>query len=280
MAIGEVLKIGDVVVINIPDDNWSWGFKPVKKQKGTLAKVLGFGEICYSRIQNFGRKPGVYVNHAWLNVKVGRGEPFPISSSFVDLKDKDQYVRRVKKFRKNGGLDNANVWLRDLPEMKFWEGDIVKVVNGRHPWEGIEFFKISQIEYGYLGQMRNDGVTPMPEYSLEPEGKGGGRVSINESQLELVARGNVWKHFNGVKPVFKDLNEEAEFFILLGKTREVRNPISGLYSWTKDEILKAIQDGTVDGFTGGSRIGTVLFNDRDLGKRVAEATLKGFGLGA
>ena len=201
MAIGETLQIGDEVLIMIPDENWNCGYKPVTKQKGTKAKIVGFGETYYSRTQSFGKEPGVYVCHSALSVKVGRKPVFVISDSYVELKDKKEDARRVKKYREAGGWGSRSTRLRDLPVMKFWEGDIVKYVGpGSSPWDGVESYRTVRIEYNYLGQMRNDGKTPMPEYSIEPNAEGrGGTTSVNESDLELVARGNVWKYYNGVK---------------------------------------------------------------------------------
>jgi hypothetical protein len=289
MVLGEILKVGDTVVINIPDENWEWGFRPVSKQSGTEADVVGFGEIPYTRVQNFGHEPGIYVNHSWVDVKVPGKKQFCISSCHIDLKDKAEEKQREKAYHKAGGYKNSHVRLRDLPETKFWEGDVVKLADDmRDVWPGVETFRIFSINYGDFGQMRNDGVTPMPEYNIEPNVKGrGGYVAVNESQLTLVERGNVWKHYHKEPLWFAGIEEEAGFFAMLGHTEEVRNPKSKLYNWTKDEVLAAIRDGIADSFSVDRGIfGTskelhhraVRFKDRDLGERVAQATLAGFGL--
>jgi hypothetical protein len=124
----------------------------------------------------------------------------------------------------------------------------------------------------------------MPEYTIEPARGNGGTTWVNESDMTLIRRGNVWKHFNGEKLVFADLREEADFFSLLGHTEEVRNPACNLYKWEKDEVLKAVRDGIVDGFTMGggifgqgfARINAVRFRDRELGERVRQETIRGF----
>ena len=103
--------------------------------------------------------------------------------------------------------------------------------------------------------------------------------------MTLVSRGNVWKHYHGEKPVFASLDEEAAFFGMLGHTDEVINPACSLYKWTLDEILKAMQEGTVDGLQVDRGLfgmsqdlhhRAIKFRDPELGKRVREATLKGF----
>jgi len=279
-VIGEVLKSGDVVIINIPDENWRWGYRPVEKQRGTTATVEGFGEITYSRVQNYGKEPGVYINHAW--VKVSGVEKGSVSSCFLELADGEEYERRLAHFREH--RDEYDVRLRGLPEMELWEGDIVEMPKG-NPWPGSPRLKVSSINYNYLGQMRQDGVTPMPEYTVEPEGGKAGTVAVNASELKLIERGNVWKHFNGEKPVFADLSEEAAFFGMLGQVDEVPNPASGKYKWTLAEVVQAAKDGIVDcmtcdhGFFGTSKEvqhRAQRFRDRELGERVRAKFVKEF----
>ena len=278
--IGEILKKGDIVVVNIPDENWIGGYRPVKNQNGTKAKVKGFGEIDYPRIQSFGRKPGIYTNYAWVELEGIAGS---ISSCFVELANKTEAKRRMKTWNSEKFRAKEKM-IRPLPDLKFWEGDVVKMdwTGMRGPdWEEIQ---IARIEYGYLGQKRNDG-SPMPEYSICAVGHEGCTCAINESRLTLVRRGNVWKHFNGKKVDFKDLAEEASFAKMLGLEKQIRNPATGLYTWTLKEMLNAIRDGKVDGFTADHGIfGTskevmhwaYRFKDRNLGERVRQATLEGF----
>lgn len=281
MVIGEILKVGDTVVVNIPKENWDWGYRPVDKQFGTKGKVLGFSEIHYSRVCNYGHGPGVYVNYCWVTVQVEGKKPFSISDCHIDLEDKNLEKSRTVAWREAGG-PSQKTRLRDLPEMKLWEHDLVKFVGPRSPWPDVELFKIVNIHYEYIGQKRTDGVTPMPEYDISPL-NGGGHTAVNESDLLLVSRGNVWKYYHGEKPVFADLKEEAALAEMLGKTKELRNPKSQLYSWTLDEALEAIRNGTADGITvsnglfgGGARTNVMWFEDRELGRRVAAATLEGF----
>ena len=54
--IGELVKVGDEVAITIPEENRKWGYSPCLD--GTKATVLGFSEIYYGRLGNFGFRPG------------------------------------------------------------------------------------------------------------------------------------------------------------------------------------------------------------------------------
>lgn len=281
--LGEILKVGDTVVVNIPDENWKWGCNPVGKQNGVKAKVVGFGEIHNTRIQSFGMEPGVYVNHSWVDIEAqGKREPIHISSCFVDLEDKEEEKRRLRKYRDAGGYLASKVRLRDLPETKLWEGDEVRWVGEQScPW-GERRIQVASINYDYFGQMCDDGVTPMPQYNISPIG-GGGYVAVRETDLELVQRGNVWKHYHGEKIQFASLEEEVVFADMIGQVDEVKNPANDLYVWTLDEVLAAIRDGTADGIAVSNGLfGTSKstrakrFRDRDLGRRVATETLKGF----
>lgn len=275
--IGETLKIGDTVIINIPDENWKWGYHPVKKQKGTEAKITGFGEIAYSRIQSFGKEPGIYTNHCWIQLEGIEGS---VSSCFIELKDQEEYKKRCKNKRD----DKKSI--RPLPETKFWEDDIVTFTSSAHyiPWKNEKEVKIASINYDYMDQKRNDG-SPMPEYNVTPINYNGGQIAVNENDLVLIRRGNVWKYFHNEKIEFKDLYEEANFFKMLGHYKEVPNPKTKLYSWTKDEVLQAIKDGIADClsldtglFDTCLRHSAIRLRDRVLGEKVRKATLVGFNL--
>ena len=252
------------------------------KQYGTKAKVVGFGEMPYTRIQSFGRKPGIYINYAWVNLDGIEGS---ISSCFLELANKAEYKRRIKTWNSEKFRAKEKMIL-SLPDLKFWEGDIVSVQwadGSPFPWQDNEI-QISHIEYDYIGQKRLDG-SPMPEYSVCVVGHPGCTCSVNESKITLVRRGNIWKHYHGEQIEFKDLNEEAAFAAILGLKDQLKNPATGLYSWTLKQMLNAIRDGKVDGFTADRGIfGTsdevrhlaYRFRDRNLGGRVRQATLDGF----
>lgn len=283
--LGELLEIGDRVIITIPGENREWGYAPC--EDGTVGKVLGFGEIAYSRVSNYGLKPGIYQNRSWVDIELPSGEKINISSCFIEMQDKDEFASRDKK-RINYWENKANYFLRDLPSLPFWEGDIVRVLTPH--LKNYEFLIIINIEYGQLDWKRNDG-SPFPIYVLSDKFGSGWSMTFCENEIELVSHGNVWKHYHSEAISFSSLKEEAEFADLLGLTSEVRNPASGLFSWTLEEILASIKDGVEHGFgedlphgfsiSGGLFVGdpshnAMRFKDKQLGLRVALATLEGF----
>ena len=103
--------------------------------------------------------------------------------------------------------------------------------------------------------------------------------------MKLVERGDVWKFYHNEPLSFTDLKEEASFFTLIGHTEEVPNPANGRYRWTKEEALDTIREGSVHAismdngiFGSGPHISARVFHNKELGARVAKATLQGFGL--
>jgi hypothetical protein len=104
---------------------------------------------------------------------------------------------------------------------------------------------------------------------------------------DAIDHGNVWKYYNHQPLSFAGIKEEAEFFQLVGQTEELRNPANDIYSWTAEEVLAAITNGTAHGFSvssgffgSGPHIGAKRFKDEALGKRVAKATLEGCAVAA
>jgi len=293
--IGELVKVGDEVAITIPEENRKWGYSPCLD--GTKATVLGFSEIYYGRLGNFGFRPGAYVNRSWIKLRLEDGREHMEFSSRLEFVDKAEYECRLAAFRGHQ-KENPDNWrnrefLRELPETPFWEGDFVRV-HGRSavsvvysempPERDPGFFQIIGIDYYNLDKMTQIG-TRYPAYRISSKLSAGWETSASVDNMVLVERGPVWKFYHNEPITFDDIEEEAQFFEMLGHTEEVRNPANGLYSWTKEEVLDAIQKGLVHGFGMSSgffgskpSISAKRFRNEDLGRRVAQATLKGFGL--
>jgi hypothetical protein len=288
--INELIKVGDEIVIRIPQENRKWGYNPCPD--GTKATILGFSQTYYGRFGNFGFKPGVYVNRAWVNVRLsdGNGKEYFELSGRLELTDKDEYERRLVAFQKHQ-QENPNwhnkEFLRDLPETPFWEGDFVRVrgrsaITSNIPPNRPDVFQIIGIDYHCLTEYAQVG-TKYPAYKISSKLGACWHTLASDDDIVLVERGPVWKFYHDEPIVFSNIKEEAEFFELLGHTEEVRNPANGLYNWTKDEVLDAIRSGVVHGlavsnfFGGGSRISAKRFKNEDLGRRVALATIEGFG---
>jgi len=281
--IGELLKIGDIVSVTIPKENRDWGYNPC--EDGDQGEVTSFGEIDYGYTGNFGHEPGIYVNRSSVTLKmIKTGEPLNISAYNVNLLDPAEEKVRDAAIRLKPEWYKDKERIRDLPETKFWPGDRIKIHDERHrDQNGNNEFVVVRINYSWMNNKCDDG-SPYPFYDYSDKMSAGWHSSIRESDMSLVSRGNVWKHYHNEPVSFEDLKEEADFYSLLGHTTEVRNPANHLYSWTKDEALQAIRDGlahvmSVSGglFGGGPHLNVIRYNDEELGKRLAEATLKGFG---
>lgn len=278
-------EIGDDVTIKVPADSRGWGYNPAPD--GTKGTIIGFETIDYGYTCNFGKKPGVYLNGSWPKVQLETGNVISISSFYVELKPGLFEARRNAYWSLSDDERHAlgeKDRVGNLPDTKLWPGDKVRGINDQIQsliQPGKELV-ISRINYGWMHSKRNDG-SPMPFYEVSDELMGGWHVSANDDELELIERGNVWKYHHNEPTQFADLEEEGKFFKLLGHTSDVRNPSNGLYSWTLEEALEALRNGTAHGITvsggmfGSNPItGVIKYRDEELGKRVAETTLKGF----
>ncbi|MBI4067868.1 hypothetical protein HY413_00480 [Candidatus Kaiserbacteria bacterium] len=284
MTLTELLQIGDEVVFKVDPERRAWTETYKDIPDGTKGIVCGFDDaiIYRSRVPVFVHQPGVYHRKGAVSVLLRNGRVVPGDWS-IEMVDKDQEERRDAAMRdEHGVLRTTQVRLGDLPETKFWEQDKVRV---RFPHDDSKHeMVVSRIDYYCMHKRRNDG-SPWPFYDVRFVE--GGQTSAEELWIELIERGNVWKYYNNQPLSFADLKEEAEFFQLVGQTEEMRNPKNNLYSWTKNEVIDAINNGTVHGFSVSSgflgsslHISAHRFKDDALGKRVAKATLEGFGIAA
>jgi hypothetical protein len=278
------LRIGDRVVL-APDPaahNWHSGV-PV----GAHGTVIGFHryETHVPRIGGFGKKPGVYMCNGGGVVAWDTGHHTrPGADDLVWLADHDKLsVERSRDKAWNDAFE-INQLVGDLPNLPYWEHDIVRDKTGRVTFDCHKgLLKIARIHYSYLWEKRTDG-SAMPLYSVEALFGNSGYTWTDNENLELVERGNVWKWFNARDTiVWADLREEADFHRLLGAIDEVRNPRSGISGWNVGEILPALQAGLIDVpsvspglFGAGASTHCYKFHDRDLGERVRAQTLKGF----
>ena len=280
----QLLQIGDEVVFKIDPEHRAWTDTYKDVPNGTKGIVCGFFDaIIYEpRVPVLVDQPGVYHQKGAVSVWLKDGRVVPGDHS-IEMVDKDQEKCRDAALRgADRMLRTERVRLGDLPETKFWERDKVRV---RFPNKREEqVMTIDRIDYHHMHKRRDDG-SPWPFYDVRYAE--GGTTSVEESWVELIERGNVWKYHNNQSLSFADLKEEASFFQLVGQTEEMRNPVNGYYSWTEEEVLDAIKNGTVHGFSvssgffgSGPRINAHRYKDEALGKRVAKATLEGFGIAA
>ena len=207
------------------------------------------------------------MNKCWINIKVKNiKKPIHISCCFVEMLDKEESKKRTKNYFKNKKLGNhKDKFLRELPDRKYWEGDIVKFQEKKMMIVGVDYWD----EKKWYNISDNFGC--------------GYYKMVQENNIELIERGNIWKHYHNENIEFKDLKDETNFNKLICKFDNMKNPRNDLYKWTLEETLESIREGYVDGFSvgitplvGTKDITAIKFHDRELGKRVGEATLKGF----
>jgi hypothetical protein len=289
MMLGEVLNIGDKVIIEIPQENREWGYNPAPD--GTVVEVVSFGEIEYGYTSNYGHEPGVYTNHSWTDVRLPNGqvivigsfnlEPCPDSSIGLDQKEYDRRLDSLREdCKRTGEWLSKKERLRDLPETFLWVGDCVQDLD-RTDYDKLY---VVGINYNYIGRKRNDG-SDMPLYDISNKWPAGWFYAADQERLTLLQRGNVYKYYHKEPVSFSDIEAEARFYSAIGRTRQIRCPVTNTYQWeSKEQVLDAIQAGQAHalaldgGMFGGSLFNTAYFYlDEEVGKRVAKHTLKEFG---
>lgn len=251
-------SIGDIVTINILDENWDWGYRPFKNQKGTKGIFKGYSEIFYGRTQSFGKKPGVYENKCWIKVEA-EGKIEYLSHCHID-----------------GAKYEDGNFLRELPETPFWEDDIVRDIKTKKE------FKVVRIEYKVNYEIANTGIAcNLNIFVLSDDFGSGWEQGYRENELELVSRGKIWKYYHNEPIEFSDIKEEGNFYKRIGECEDVRNPATNNYVWTLEEVLQAIKDGIVDAFymSSGifgtkSRICAIKLKNEDVGNRLRKFTLE------
>lgn len=182
---------------------------------------------------------------------------------------------------------NNTVRVRDLPTSFAWEQDEIIPKEGYERYfdsgEKCRLF-VEEIEYPGLPSDFSEIVYRVS--CRDNEGNHRYGTYIHESQVGDVIRGNVWKHENGHPLKFSSIEDEAAFHNGMGWAEETRNPKTDNYAWSIEEALDAVESGVVDlirksevmaFFSDRIYITCLKFKDEDLGKRLREKTLKGFG---
>ena len=304
MAYAFNVQPGDLVVMKMDSEARSWGRKG--PPNGTEGVVAGFyrATIFEGRtgVGRFFREPGVYEKNGAPLVLWNKEVPdlVPEAASVHEIEFKDSEVKK-RRFAEYHALPEADFTLRrdladhtvrlgDLPETKFWEGDIVNVPVDHDFYDPDFLLRVTSIQFNWAKDVVDDprGMCYHVEFvhARTREYAQRGTTYLHDNILTLVERGLVWKEEHGEPLVFASLMAEADFHNSVGRTIEVRNPASQLYSWTKDEALDAIRIGIADAMSVGSmvldpcttRISVRRFKDRDIGERVRAATMEGFGI--
>jgi hypothetical protein len=291
---GEILKIGDEILVYIPAENRANGYNPCAD--GTRGTIVGFGETLEGWANLWGKKPGVYTDYSYSTVRTEDGKQFDVSSSYVELPDEEETKRREKEVRENnnGVITAPSIWLRDLPETEFIEGDIVTSPTFRSRPNDFPNCRaaIYMVNYRNIGGFCSDNITPLPIYSVTSERwlDCGWSLMNNheeETHFRLAERGLVWKYRHNEPLDFPDVETHARFLSRLGETVDVRNPASGNFAWTIEEATEAIYSGIGHSITVSNglfgltrRPFVVRFKDEVVGEAIRQLTMKGFPRGA
>jgi len=269
MEFSENLRIGDKVVFKVDLERRAWTGTYKDIPDGTVGVVCGF----YDAVRSWGResayikKPGVYWSKGAASVRLDDGRIITGCGNEIDLVDKDEQKRRDAKNRDaRNCFIHEDVFIGQLPPTPFWEGDTVEcTVDGE-----AEILVVASIRYDHLHDKEQLFV-----YTLRHP-KQNWQTGVQESDLKLIERGNIWKEEHGEKLQFSSLQEEAAFMKMRGRAKEIRNPKLDVYNWTLEEAISAVESGEAHEITideSGRRIAVYRFENPRLGRRVAEATL-------
>lgn len=292
-TLSQLLRIGDVVEVNVDKETRSWvGIGENFPPDGKKGVIDGFFQAIYFRDRTSGLPPGEYHSNGAPRVRFEDGTGAYVSPYHLLLpksRIEKRQTERMLRIDANPDISmtlQESTYIRALPKMKFWEWDVVRLNDTVRRISGFEgVLVIRNIHYHDIDALCNDKKTLMPLYDVEGIEGGTGSMCFRASELDLVRRGNIWLHYHKKPITFASIEEEAILHKAIGQYKEIRNPKHQLYSWSKDEVLEAIEKDMVDGFSmgvipftfGNRSISAVRFIDRDLGNRIRQATLKGFG---
>jgi hypothetical protein len=300
-----ILKAGDRVRMNMLADTRQWVPKTIPN--GTLGTIIGKSRVEGIIVNRYpvsiDESEGIYSQDGVLFVKwdeypegMDPDDPHHLKVQAVHLDAADSFFKEYNQRSEelwpvrlpNGELNpdfdmtktrNAltnRVRTGDLPETPFWELDIVGYQNRRYRITHIEYFRWGpDKEHCYSMEEIDDNGVYMRN----------GSANVDPNHLVLLERGNLWRERHGEPVVFRNLEEEISFETGVGRARDLRNPKTKLYSWTKDEALQSLKDGIGHGFAvrnglfgSGPYEMVVVFDNPDLAERVRRTTLAGFGM--
>jgi hypothetical protein len=164
---------------------------------------------------------------------------------------------------------------------EFWYGDSVRFPDRKGSEKTKTFYVL-----GFSPEMSRKDEDVYDYSDAMHDASWFGWFSPQEETVELVARGNFWKHGHNEPLTFVDLREEIRFHCeILEAYEEIRHPKTMLYSWGKDEALAAIKAHKAHGmkfmpnfFGGPPYLSLYRLHDAALGERVRKATLEGFNM--
>lgn len=227
-------------------------------KNGSLVKLVKYAVSYFGRAQGFERV-GAYCNEHWATVESQSGQRTVVSTSVL------REIGGVTELMNSRDIDERRIG--DLPETKFWEGDLVVSEAG------VEL-QVETVMYGDIGRFMPDG-SPLPVYMCSEVGDPAGLIPFREDQLTLIERGNVWKRAHGEELSFASDLDEFLFYIRVSEAKAQSKPQSEPYPfrWSAEEILDHIRNGNADFSHGASQI-PYKFDDPEIGKKAREYWLE------
>lgn len=201
--------VGDQVKI-VPSDKKKSGAEPV------IGVIVGFEEIYYGRTNNYCYEPGMYDNFSWPVVDINGSLKTLNSTSLKPVGGRKKEAIAAKK--------------GELPDTKFWEGDHVRLENGKQTI-------IKRISYGEYA-----GSPSSKAYMIDDNG---GNRWIAENEASLIKRGLVWRFYQGEVLDFDKPADELAFFVSLGHFRYVKSN-EGNGKFSGDDAEAFIKNGDAD----------------------------------
>lgn len=282
------IRIGDRVEMAVRSNDSGWATRKVLN--GTRGTCIGFvrNKIYCGRVYSGARDPGVFEENGapiilWDNGITDRPSVNDLVFAYPeDAKSTPRYLHPNNNRPDQAEYQKAFETLEfvsPLPDLPFWEWDVVQASSqksGRDLWGSWTPMRIQSINWNHYGDFCTDGVTPMPVFNVSPLLHAGGTISVRPDKIRLVERGLIWKWYNDrANLVFKSLKEEIEVHTALCLRDPVRNPRSGDFIWSTNDIHTGFDAGIIDHVhkMDRNRFRAVKFHDEDLGRRSRERRL-------
>lgn len=228
--------------------------------------------------------PGIFLDLKRPYVRFSTGAVRNLDAGSLETVDQDAYRRRLETSLRETEFPNMRKGARvsDLPDLPFWEGDLVRPVpylaEGRSP-KGVPTDSIPGLPDAYAVtyfSFREPGgiigsLDHPPRYSIGDRFWRTSGGSYHAQELRLIERGNFWRKEHGQEPVFRDLADEALWAMLFREVEALpraRRPPERFYGdpeaylerlapeareqelrkwYGRDLALAAVQAGAADG---------------------------------
>ncbi|RJR08382.1 hypothetical protein C4588_05625 [Candidatus Parcubacteria bacterium] len=195
--------------------------------KGSEVIFESFGTKYRGHIDESPGKPGLHHDFSVLNVRSFADEKFQIKTSDVSYEENQMLFEELDDFP-NWKLDiiENHSFIGPLPPVKFYEGDVVELKS--NPGVQHIVFRIVWHQDRIVYQLRD-----MDKKIIEAD----------DSSINLCTNGVARLYYNGTPPIrWKDIKNEAEYYLLLGLFTYHYNPLNNSYRWGLDQARNAIRN--------------------------------------